>query len=105
VDPHRIAERRSLAYHQLVAERIRRDPRLIEQALARVARWLAEGRAPHYARAWQSVLSGSIEDVCRVVEADTEEARALRQATPFAGVIDPRERWKIWREVASSAPR
>jgi hypothetical protein len=23
----------------------------------------------------------------------------MRQSTPFAGVIDPRQRWRIWREV------
>jgi hypothetical protein len=28
-----------------------------------------------------------------------EGARALRQCSPFAGVIDPRTRWRIWREV------
>jgi hypothetical protein len=25
--------------------------------------------------------------------------RALRQCTPFAGVVDPRTRWRIWRET------
>jgi len=34
-----------------------------------------------------------------VLQADTDDARALRQATPFAGVVEPRERWRIWREV------
>jgi hypothetical protein len=29
----------------------------------------------------------------------SEAADALRQVTPFAGVIDPRARWQIWRDV------
>ena len=30
---------------------------------------------------------------------ETESAYALRQATPFAGALDPRERWRLWRAV------
>jgi hypothetical protein len=33
---------------------------------------------------------------------ESEEARALRQVTPFAGAIDPRTRWRIWREVRAA---
>ena len=28
-----------------------------------------------------------------------EHARELRQSTPFAGLIDPRARWRLWAEV------
>jgi hypothetical protein len=28
-----------------------------------------------------------------------ESARALRQCSPFAGVVDSRTRWSIWRAV------
>ena len=97
MDAHRLAEKRSLAYHQLVAERIRRDPALVGIARARVDLWLTEGRAPYYARAWERALAGPLTDLCDLLVADTEEARALRQATPFAGAIGPRERWGLWK--------
>jgi hypothetical protein len=100
VDPHRLAERRSLAYHQAVAAQITRDPALLTRARARVNEWLAEGRSTHYARAWREVLSGTANEVARVLVSDDEQSRAMRQATPFAGALDPRERWRIWREVA-----
>jgi len=29
-----------------------------------------------------------------------EHARELRQSTPFAGIIPPRQRWRIWRETS-----
>jgi hypothetical protein len=29
----------------------------------------------------------------------SQRARDLRQATPFAGALDPRERWRLWKEV------
>ncbi len=99
VDPHRLAEERSLAYHRALAARIGLEPALLERARAKVAAWLAEGRSPFYARAWQQVLSAPVESVSQVLVSDTEEARALRQATPFAGALQPRERWRIWREV------
>jgi hypothetical protein len=105
VEPHRLAEQRSLAYHRLVAERVRRNPELIEQARSRIRGWMRDGLAPHYAHAWERILAGPIDEVCRLIQADTEEGRALRQATPFAGAIDARERWRIWRDVATSAPR
>jgi hypothetical protein len=66
---------------------------------------LAEGRSPHYARAWEQLLAGPMSRLCEVLVADTDDARALRQATPFAGVVGPRERWAIWRQVREQAIR
>jgi hypothetical protein len=103
VNAHRLAEDRSLALHCVIAERIARDPSILERARERVATWIAEGRAPHYARAWQLVLAGPAAEVIRTLVADTEEGRALRQATPFAGVVEPRERWRIWARVRDGA--
>jgi hypothetical protein len=99
MDAHRLAELRSLAYHRAIAERIGRDPDVVDQAHERVHAWIVEGRAPYYAHLWDEVLSGPRERLLEVLEADTEESRALRQATPFAGVIGPRERWRIWKSV------
>jgi hypothetical protein len=61
---------------------------------------LARARdAAPYARRWDRILRGSSDDIRALLVADTEEARALRQSTPFAGVIDPCERWRIWKET------
>jgi hypothetical protein len=105
VDPHRLAEQRSLAYHRAVAARIVREPALIERARAKLAAWLAEGRSPFYAHAWEQILSAPAESISRFLVSDTEEARALRQATPFAGALEPRERWRIWKEVRERGER
>ena len=99
VDPHRLAEERSLAYHRAIAARLAREPALVARARAKVAAWRTEGRSPFYARAWERLLSGPTKTLAQFLAADTEEARALRQATPFAGALEPRERWRIWREV------
>ncbi|MFO7561753.1 MAG: hypothetical protein R6X02_03865 [Enhygromyxa sp.] len=100
IDPHRLAEARSLAAHRVIAARLLGDPALLEQARARVEAWLTEGAGAHrYAQAWRELLAGDVEAVARAIVEDTERARALRQSTPFAGVLDPRERWRLWDEV------
>lgn len=77
MNAHRLAEDRSLALHRVIAQRLEGDPSILERARERVATWIAEGRAPHYARAWQFLLSGPAAEVIRTLVADTEEARAL----------------------------
>jgi hypothetical protein len=99
VDPHRLAEERSLALHRVVAERLRSDPRVLRRARDKVQCWQASGQSPHYARAWLRLLAGPLEPLCELLVADTEEARALRQATPFAGAVSPQERWCIWAQT------
>ncbi len=100
VDPHRLAEARSLAAHRLIAERIAGEPAILGMARERVAGWIADGSvARAYAEAWREILASDIASIQRVLVDDSEQARALRQCTPFAGAIDPRTRWQIWARV------
>lgn len=103
MDAHRLAEKRSLAYHRVVAERMLADPAVVERARERVRDWAASGIAPYYARAWERVLALPVERIRELLLDDTEEARSLRQATPFAGVLSPRERWHIWQDIRKRA--
>lgn len=99
---HRLAEERSLAYHAVVAERLARDPALLAAARARVRRWLErEPAAPFYAREWAHVLALPSDRIAAFLVDRSERARELRQSTPFAGALSPRERWRIWASVAS----
>jgi hypothetical protein len=95
-----LAEARSLAAHQLIAERLATEPGLLDMARARVDSWLADGSvARAYALAWRELLGGDIPSIrCALVD-DSERGRALRQCTPFAGAIDPRTRWRLWARV------
>lgn len=99
IDPHALAEARSLAFHAEVAERIRADPSLVEMARARVQCWLASAPEPAYARAWDELLNGSLETLLAALTDDGEHARARRQSSPFAGAIDARTRWRIHASV------
>ena len=96
---HELAEARSLALHHAVAARLREQPALLDAARARVEAWRRDGSvAPFYASAWADVLAGDLEAVAAALVAPGERATALRQVTPFAGVVDPRTRWQIWRQ-------
>jgi hypothetical protein len=100
MDPHAIAERRSLALHRAIAARLREDPALVARARRNLAEWSSAGAlAPYYRDAWTGLLDGPFERLLAVLCEDTERARELRQATPFAGIVPPRERWAIWREA------
>lgn len=61
--------------------------------------WGREGTVgADYVEAWAGLLAGDLETLIGVLTDPGERARELRQVTPFAGVIDPRTRWRIWRE-------
>lgn len=104
MDLHRLAEERSLAFHREVAERLRADPSRAAAARARVRAWRAAGSLhSRWIGEWERVLDGPLPALFAALVADGERARALRQVTPFAGFLDARERWRIWREVRERA--
>jgi len=97
---HAVAEETSLELHRAVAERLRADPWLIERARHRVEEWLSGGAVPRpYAEAWREILSGAAGEVASFLEDPGDRARRLRRTSPFAGFLDPRTRWAIWRRV------
>ena len=103
MNSHRLAEERSLALHRAIVDRVSCDPAVLERARARVRSWLDNGEvARFWAEEWDSVLSRSTEDICSWLVDESEHARAMRQVTPFAGAIDARTRWRIWREVRAA---
>ncbi len=70
------------------------------RALHQLWRWQEEGTIhPHYANAWEDVLSRRVADIKAVLTEDSQLARDLRQNSPFAGVLSERERRKIVAEV------
>ncbi len=77
-----------------------RIPRSSKAARARLNLWLVERpRNAHAARRWLDLLNGDRDTLVAFMCADDEPSRELRQSTPFAGAIDPRERWRIWNDV------
>jgi hypothetical protein len=100
VNLHELAEERSIALHGAVAERLRADPSLLEAVRARVATWLCDGSVhAEYARAWAAILARPLAEILPVLTDPGEHARALRQVTPFTGIVEQEERLRIRAEV------
>lgn len=97
MDLHRRAELRSIALHAVVAERLRADPKIVARARQRIER---SDVHPTYRAQWVALLDGPLDELTAALVRDDEAMRALRQTTPFTFVVGPRERWRIWREVA-----
>jgi len=96
---HRGAELRSLAFHRTVAERL--DDELVHEARRRVRRWRLEGRIhPRWANGWEDVLLRPLPQIAKLISRDTQEARDLRQSSPFAGALSEAERRRVL-EIAS----
>ncbi len=100
MDPHRLAEERSVAYHRVIGERLLRDQAVLELARSRVGAWMAAAaEPPFYARKWSEILAQDPVAIASFLVERSELADELRQSTPFAGALKPRERWKIWQET------
>lgn len=93
---HRDADRRSLALHAEVARRIRAAPELRVGAQCRLSRVPAG-----YRDAWATLLEGPLETLIATLTEESETATALRQASPFAFVLDPATRQRILRETVA----
>ena len=91
--------------HAEVAARLRSDPAILRMAQRRVRGWRQDGSVhAEYVAAWQALLGRGARHVAEALETDSERMRDLRQVSPFAGVLAPRERWTIWRAASASAP-
>lgn len=97
---HDVLDRRSLALHMLIVETIRKNPELMAKVRANLARWsltVAPGTQP-YVQAWQKLLEQGDEAILQAAIATGEQANAMRQASPFAGVLPHKIRSRFLRE-------
>jgi hypothetical protein len=98
---HERIDQRSMALHRAVAAKLEREPELWRVVRENLARDLtSEQMHPSYAEAWRELLALPWEDLKQRMVEDSENMRALRQCSPFAGVLDNRERWSIFAEYA-----
>ena len=97
---HQMLDRRSLALHELVADKIRADPALLERARENLRRWrptMSAGSLP-YLDEWERLVGAGLEACLAVATEDSERATALRQSTPFGGVLTNVERNRFFRD-------
>ena len=98
---HERIDQRSLALHRAIAEKLRREPQLLDIARDNLERWsLTSGRSQPYWDAWREILARPLPQIIDAMTEESEHMTAMRQATPFAGVLSPAERWAIYAQFA-----
>ena len=100
-------DRRSLALHAMVAERLSEQPKVV---LARARESLVRMRAVHPGARqlldeWKVLLRRPLNALLPVLRDPTPWARELRQVTPFTGVLSARERAHVYRCFAEAERR
>jgi hypothetical protein len=89
----------SLEMGRRVAARLLQQPDLLRVAHENLDRWSrlnadAASLLRCYAE-WREILSRPLEEICALLNSDTEESRRLRQNSPFAGILSAREVWEL----------
>jgi len=95
---HRVIEARSLAMHCLIAQKIGRDPRLLDVARRNLAAWSARygDQLPRALDEWRVILTRPWHEIAALITDAGETATRLRQSSPFAGVLTPTERRRVY---------
>jgi hypothetical protein len=101
-------DERSQALHAAVAAKLLVDSNVLVAARQKLDEWMERGgrSAPLWAR-WREILARTPKEIADFLVSQSEEAAWLRKASPFAGALEPRERWSILRGLrrrASPAP-
>jgi hypothetical protein len=102
MDLDRLAAERSLAFHSVIAARSLDDPAILETARHRVEEWVAENPERPFIKEWARILAGDAKSVADFLVDKGERATELRQSSPFAGVLNARDRWRIWSDTKES---
>lgn len=95
---HPWIDARSLAMACAIADKVRRDPTLIERVHGNLTRWrMRLDPWPQAYREWEHLLwSLPLDEILDLLVEDTEEGRRRRQSSPFTGILSARERREIF---------
>lgn len=96
--PHRLLEARSLAMHAVIAQKIERDPKLLDVPRNNLKRWITrwEDAAPAWYHEWRGIMDRPWPEIAGIITEPSEQGARLRQSSPFAGVLSAAERKRIY---------
>jgi hypothetical protein len=93
-------DRRSLAFHRIVARHLIDDPTGVRAKATTNLETMGaadpSGRSRRYLDRWAELLGGPDAGLLGVLVDESETARALRQVSPFAGVVTAAERATVY---------
>jgi hypothetical protein len=95
---HRILDARSLAMHVLIAEKVCKDPHLIDKAKHTLQRWRERrtGEPAPWMSEWARILTRPYLEIAAVMTDMNATSTRLRQSSPFAGILSASERKRIY---------
>ena len=104
---HARLEEQSLALHREIARRVRQNPGLLAGVRERLANDIESGRfslsVTDAMQEWLDLLNaGPLERILGLLVDPGENARRLRQSTPFAGILTQEERRRILEQHESA---
>jgi hypothetical protein len=104
---HRRLEEQSLALHREIARRLRQNPDLLARVRERLSKDINSDRFSisliDAMQEWFDFLNtSSVEQILEFLVDEGENARRLRQSTPFAGILTQEERRRILEKHESA---
>jgi hypothetical protein len=100
---HSYHDKVGLALASHVAAMLPAHPEWIDLARANLQRWLACNAQSRALEAvyieWQRILRRPVDEIQTVLRSAGDEGQRLRQNSPFAGALSPREVWSIKQSV------
>jgi transcriptional regulator with XRE-family HTH domain len=97
-------DRRSLALHESIAQKLLKDPDSVLPKARKTLDLMMKSH-PHAApllTEWDAILRRPVPEIVAILLDPRPKARELRQVTPFAGVLSARERAHSYRRFARS---
>jgi hypothetical protein len=95
-------DRFTLAFHRQAMLRLRREPRLLADAVAVLDRWEAGGMSAAgqgYRDEWRNLLAGDLRGLEGTVCIEADHAATLRSMSPLGFVLEESERLRIRQEA------
>lgn len=71
---------------------------VIAKARSNFKRWSAN-QHEKYHEEWLTILDGSLNDILEVLNGEDQNSIRLRSSSPFAGIINQKERWNIIKDI------
>ena len=84
--------------HCKIAQKISRDPDLLDIAKQNLARWekKSTGLKRGYLQEWRDILDQPWPEIAEMITSMNEESTRLRSSSPFAGILTDQERERIY---------
>jgi hypothetical protein len=96
-----------LGMDRLIADKIEKDPALLDIGLQNIDRWIANGATQvHRLEQWRTWIleaqksPSGMESLLSILREDSEKASHLRDFAPFSGILTAQERRPFLLECA-----